>query len=265
MPAFPFLRRMAVSVTAGVLPLLLAFSLPGQLLTRHSSFPQPPIALVPGSETPKQVADDLDSIIQPRFQDLTAGNFGLSRMVPVVRGHPLVVYEGYGAFHTNTPAEASRLARADTSHSPYVNYFVHCAPLPGSSTAGFSGAQASPFGNSGSFGTSAPTKDYPGIGYSGSSPFTTIAIAGSQDNYKETQPLLLNAAMKALPQAEKGKPVQAQAGNWTLFLRPVAASQEACLTCHTSATRGETLGVMVYAVNKNITRLPSVSPMKSSL
>lgn len=267
MSAFPLLRRMTLGVAAGALPLLLAFSLPGQPPPNRPPLQRLPIALVPGSGTPKQVADDLDSIIQPRFQDLAAGTFGLSRMVPVVRGHPLVAYEGYGAFRTNTLAEAALLVRADAAHRPYVIAFLHCAPLPGASAAHFSGSQTPSFGTSGGFGfdsgfgTSVPMMAYPGP-----SPLTTIAIAGSHDDYyKKTQPLLLNAVMKALPQAEKGTPMQAQAENWTLFLRPVAASQEACLTCHTSATRGDTLGVMVYAVDRDIIRLPSVSPIKSGL
>ena len=45
-------------------------------------------------------------------------------------------------------------------------------------------------------------------------------------------------------------------GNWRLVLRPVLASRDSCLGCHAGAKRGDTLGVMVYAVDKAVLHAP---------
>jgi len=56
-------RPFSLALIAGSLPLLLALSLHGR--------PAPPT--LTAAHTPRQVADALDKIVQPRFQDVTAG------------------------------------------------------------------------------------------------------------------------------------------------------------------------------------------------
>ena len=55
-------------------------------------------------------------------------------------------------------------------------------------------------------------------------------------------------AVASLPKLRTGKEVQTMIADWTVLMRPVLAAQDSCLGCHTTAKRGDTLGVMVYAV-----------------
>ena len=68
------IRSLSLALTAAGVPLLLALSL-------HSQ-PVPPSPI--SAETPQQVADTLDSIVQPRFQQ-NAGRFGVDRVL--LEGH----------------------------------------------------------------------------------------------------------------------------------------------------------------------------------
>jgi hypothetical protein len=56
-------------------------------------------------------------------------------------------------------------------------------------------------------------------------------------------------AKGALPRLRQGQKVDATVGEYVLAMRPVRAEQDNCLSCHTGATRNETLGVLVYAVS----------------
>ena len=227
------LSTAAFCLAASVVPSILALALPA---SSHRE--------IGAQQAPQQVADNLDSIVQPRFQDLSAGKFGMTRLVPAVRGHQSIGFLGY--FQTNTPAEAALLAKADAAQRPYVIAFLHCAVVPNL------------------------PNNFPAV--IGDKPaLRTIAVRdpgkiSTRQGYsglylQETEPLLQGAAIETLPLALKGKPAQAQISHWALFLRPVVASQEACLTCHTTAKRGDTLGVMVYAVDKNAVPFP----LKSTL
>ena len=60
----------------------------------------------------------------------------------------------------------------------------------------------------------------------------------------------LEKAVATLPQLMAGREVRAGDDHWTVLMRPVRASKQECLNCHTEATPGATLGVMVYAVRK---------------
>ena len=201
-------RLVSLVLIAGSVPFLLALSLQGRPAP-------PPSPFVPG--TPRQVADALDKIVQPRFQDVTAGQFGLTRLVPAVRGHQSVGFLGY--FRTNTPAEAALLASADAPHRPYIIAFLHCAHLPGQSLPKQPPTllSADPFYAPGKLSSIAAS----GIGYS-----------------KEMEQTLHQTALSALPTALKGHDVQAQAGEWTLFLRPVVASKTYCLSFTSARSAG---------------------------
>ena len=61
---------------------------------------------------------------------------------------------------------------------------------------------------------------------------------------------------------KQGLPAQADYQNWVVVMRPVRALHQGCIMCHAGAKRGDTLGVMVYAVDKNqkIKRQSFVAP-----
>ena len=116
----PRTRSVSLALAAGSVPLLLALSLRGQ---------PAPKAMPPKAGSPLAVAQALDAIVQPRFQDVRAGQFGLTRLVPAVQGHQSVGF--LGNFETNNPAEAASLASANAAHRSYVMAFLHCAHVPG--------------------------------------------------------------------------------------------------------------------------------------
>ena len=217
-------------LAAGSAPLLLTLALQG-------SPAQTPL------QSQRQVADDLDKIVQPRFQDASAGKFGLTRLVPTVNGHQSVGFEGN--FRAETPTEVVLLADADAANRPYVLAFLHCAHVPGKPEVEM------------------PT--FPFTRPSSVSPYlSTITVRGGTFNsrhsgltaayVRETQPALESAALRLLPAAMKGRYTQTRSGTWTLFLRPVSATRESCVGCHTTARHGDTLGVMVYAVSDAVNK-----------
>ncbi|HLK57662.1 MAG TPA: hypothetical protein VKU00_13940 [Chthonomonadaceae bacterium] len=57
-------------------------------------------------------------------------------------------------------------------------------------------------------------------------------------------------AITALPQLMAGKEYRTEDKSWDILMRPVLASKQACLSCHTNVQPGATLGVIVYAVRK---------------
>ena len=52
-----------------------------------------------------------------------------------------------------------------------------------------------------------------------------------------------------LPRIKHGDKIDVVAGKWELAIRPVKAADKSCLTCHTGAKKGDTLGAMVYMVH----------------
>jgi len=215
------IRSLSLALTAAGVPLLLALSL-------HSQ-PVPPSPI--SAETPQQVADTLDSIVQPRFQQ-NAGRFGVDRIV--FAGHDNIY-----ALTATTASERRRFRRLNAAHRPYVIAFLHCAHKPGrdllSKTRG--GDEAA--------------KPY----------LQTLATAtatnpGSQKLFDWSNTHLEKVVLPDLPTLRRGTGLDRDLGNWRLVLRPVLASRQACLGCHAGARRGDTLGVMVYAVDKAVIRAP---------
>lgn len=106
----------AFCLASGFVPLILAWALPTSI--SHAAAPL---------ETPQQVADTLDSIVQPRFQK-NAGRFGVDRVV-----HP----EGHEQIDWIDPSsrfERRHFAVVNASHRSYVIAFLHCFHKPGAHT-----------------------------------------------------------------------------------------------------------------------------------
>ena len=213
------IRSLSLALTAAGVPLLLALSLHGQ----------------PAMGTPRQVAEALDKIVQPRFQDVSAGQFGLTRLIPVASGHPAVGFDG--GFRTSTPAEAALLAAADAPRRPYIMAFLHCAHVPG-------GPGARP-----------PSLQRPFLAHITSRAFALPQSPEHvQAGMERDSALIQKTATDALPALRNGRPQEKTAGDWLVVMRPVRASTPTCLSCHSGAKRGDTLGVMVYAVRNKPVR-----------
>lgn len=228
MPASRLLSRTALGLMSGSLPLLLALALPGQ--TPIQTAPVSAAASSPPTADPSEkVADTLDSIVQPRFQK-NAGQFGVDRVVHI-EGH-----EGVPWIDAGNPFEVRRFAAVKAAHRSYVIAFLHCRHKPG--------AYVDP-----------PTPADPSDGTVPSSVDALIAVGGTQAGANRTfewaNKALNPVARPYLGQLLKGQPAQADYENWVVVMRPVRALHQACLDCHAGTRRGDTLGVMVYAVDKN--------------
>jgi len=214
-------RPFSLALIAGSLPLLLTLSLHGQ----------PPPSTSASAETPQQVAEALDGIVQPRFRQ-NAGRFGVDRIA--FAGHDNI----YGLDGV-TPSERRRFRRVNAAHHPYVIAFLHCAHKPGrdllSKTRG-SGEAVKP--------------------YLQTLATATATNAGSQKSFDWSSAHLEKAVLPDLPVLRRGTGLDRDLGKWRLVLRPVLASRDSCLGCHAGAKRGDTLGVMVYAVNRAVIRAP---------
>ncbi len=109
----PRFWRLPLALVAGSLPLMLALASGGR------SAPTAPIA----AETPQQVANTLDSIVQPRFQQ-DAGRFGVDRIFEL-DGHGNVQW-----VDADSHAERQRFAAVKASKRPYIIAFLHCRHKP---------------------------------------------------------------------------------------------------------------------------------------
>lgn len=216
---------------------------------------QPVAAASPKSGSPLQVADDLDRIIQPRFVQ-NAGMFGLSRLVPFVNGHAI----GFmGRFDVETPTEKSLLSQADAANRDYVIAFLHCAHVPGCFV---SRGVFQPSARGGKLTAQSPSLSTLVVTHNPSldaSPATSQQVSAQSYLYGEGKDRFQRAAVQNLPKLQKGREVQATVAQWTLVMRPVTASTAACVNCHTGSKKGDTLGVMVYAVGNSINSVPANS------
>ena len=214
-------RLLSLALTAGSLPLLLALSLRGQ-----PALPSPSSA-----ETPQEVADTLDSIVQPRFQQ-NAGRFGVDRIA--LGGHDNI----YGLSGV-TASETRRFRRVNAAHRPYVIAFLHCAHKPGHDLLSKTRV-----------GGEAP------MPYLQTLAAATATETGSEKLWDWSDKHLQKAVLPDLPVLRQGTGMDRDLGNWRVVLRPVLASRASCLGCHAGAKRGDTLGVMVYAMDKAVIHAP---------
>jgi hypothetical protein len=198
-------------------------------------------------ETPHQVADVLDCVFQPRFQKDEIG-FGLSRIM-TISGH-----EKVARFTPQDENEKRLMAKVQTAGREYVVAFLHCAHVPGrypeirdakgKVVAEEQKGSASLHPHLTSLFASSPGKEKPEMLAS-----RPLGLEGK--GMKNVEKVVIDA----LPKLKKGKDVEADSAKWLVVMRPVTASQDSCLKCHTGAKAGDTLGVMVYAVSKTKTKV----------
>ncbi len=176
------------------------------------------------------MADALDSIVQPRFQQ-NAGRFGEDRVTHGLDGH-----QGIEWIDPDSRFEKRQFAGVKASHRSYVIAFLHCRHKPG--------AHIDP-----------PTKPEPlGDDFKPSTD-ALIAVGGTQTgadrNFEWANRALQPLVLPHLNQLKQGQPAQTEYENWVVVMRPVRAEHRACLSCHAGTKRGDTLGIMIYAVDKN--------------
>ncbi len=182
------------------------------------------------------MADLIDSVIQPRFLK-EAGTFGLRRLV-TVNGHEPVI------FTAEDKAEKKLLEQVEAAKRDYFVSFLHVAHKPGKYV------RPQPPGPA----PTTKTEVKPHL-----SPIPTARDSRRAEGERLTPQQwagLLQVAVEALPKLREGKDSSASFEKWAVTLRPVLA-KKSCLDCHEGAKAGDTLGAMVYAVEKNATTEPS--------
>lgn len=206
-----------LALAAGGLPFALALAPAGR-----------PAARI---ETPQQVADTLDGIVQPRFRQ-NAGRFGVDRIL--FKGHDNI-YSLTGM----TTFEKRQFRQVNAAHRPYVIAFLHCAHKPGHDLLD----------------KRHEVEQLPDA-FLQPLAAATATDAGMEKLWNWSGAHLEKAVLPDLPLLRQGTSVDRDFGNWRLVLRPVRASRDSCLGCHEGARRGDTLGVMVYAVDKSVIHAP---------
>ena len=203
------------------------YVLPGEIL-RSSSLPTQNL------ESGMQVAEALDSYVQPRFEILRDKNFGAIRIV--YRKHAGIVQ-----LKVDSPEEKKLIANVNATKRDYAIGLFHCAPKPGHHDE--ISYQKNPelellYFNQKSFVNDSNMR------------FNAVENAEKEISRKNHLDLdsIQEQAKAALPELRAGKEKRISGPSWEILMRPVLASRPACISCHTDAKPGATLGVMVYAV-----------------
>lgn len=200
------------------------YVLPGEVL-RSTATPTQNLA------SAVQVAEALDTYVQPRFEILRDKNFGALRIV--YRKHAGIVQ-----LKVDTPEEQRLIANVNAANRDYAISLLHCAPKPGYRASSVTPRLQLLYFNQ----------------HAVASEMLFYPRSISSDVAKQNQldwDAIEQKAITALPQLIKGKEQHATHESWDLLMRPVLASKPACLSCHEEAKPGSVLGVMVYAVRNS--------------
>lgn len=204
----------------------------------------------PTKDKALQVADLLDSVIQPRFQDDRGTVFGIRRVIPAVRGHDSVAFfDPQPPLQAQSEAEKPLFAQIEASHRDFEIAFLHCQGPETIILSQNTQAKAAP----------KRIKMPPSVS------LLTRSLSGQNDAWQRMTPpdrkkllqrwdhderLIEQAALADLPRLMQGQSGQTAVGPWLVVTRPVQALKNSCLSCHTQAKKGDTLGAMVYAVRR---------------
>lgn len=181
-------------------------------------------------ETPTQVAEALDAYVQPRFEILRDKNFGALRIV--YRKHAGIVQ-----LKVETQQEKEAIANINAAHRDYMICLLHCVSMKGYADTSLNPRLQLLYCNQ---------KPVAGAPTYLLGPQQEVAAANKFD-MDEIQAQAVEARAKWMA----GKEHRTTSGDWTVLMRPVLASKQECLSCHTDAKIGATLGVMVYGVRNS--------------
>jgi hypothetical protein len=204
------------------------------------------------ADPPLKVAQLLDSVIQPRFEK-DAGVFGLERLL-ILNGHRSL-HEETNGLKPQGKQEIEILKRVTESHRDYLISFLHCAHVPGKShprTPGQTDPRPAPSKPEGEIKPSLT----PLIWQGELTPYVTLepanqtpeALAAAAGKLRERNTGIFKIATEALPALKQGKGAEKRLDDWFVAVRPILASKESCLGCHTGAKKGDLLGAVVYTI-----------------
>ena len=195
------------------------YNLPGEVLKSTS---QPTQKLT----SSMQVAEALDAYVQPRFEILRDKDFGAIRIV--YRKHAGVVQ-----LKVDSEREKEQISNVNATKREYAISLFRCAPRPTY------------------FGTPSNTLL---LLYFNQQPVAR-EWDGFPGDFKEViaqhdldHDMVEKKAQTMLKKLLAGKEYRTKVDGWSVLMRPVLATKQECLNCHTNAKIGATLGVMVYSV-----------------
>lgn len=196
------------------------YNLPGPVLASAATPTQVPA-------TAMQVAEALDTYVQPRFEILRDKTFGAFRIV--YRRHA-----GLAQLKVESAREKELIANVNATKRDYAISLLHCVAGPNYSNEGKPRLQLLYFNQqrviSDSIYSSRATAER-------ATANTGLELAAIEKR-----------AATALPRLLAGKEHRLSQPGWDVLMRPVQASKRECLGCHKGSRLGDTLGVMVYAV-----------------
>ncbi|HLJ53397.1 MAG TPA: hypothetical protein VKT77_00075 [Chthonomonadaceae bacterium] len=199
------------------------YELPGEVL---KSSAKPGRSL----DTAMNVAEALDSYVQPRFTILRDNEFGAIRFT--FRKHAGVVQ-----LKVDSAKEKQIIANVNAANREYAICLLHCAPKPLAK-----------------FAPESPRLEilYLNQNWGGENLDLPLPDVHDGDDKALSQlhfEALQRKAIAALPALMAGHEYRASNTGWDVLMRPVPARQT-CLSCHSESKLGDTLGVMVYAVRE---------------
>ncbi len=198
--------------------------------------------------------EHLDAYFLPPFQETLTGEFGMGRLRPKSRGHtksrdsfPVALQRMDSGRIVDPNGPAQRLAKEAKSLRVELRVaMLHLRTLPDS----YSSSGLVPL--KGSLAQILVESPEPRLVVDKDStpqersrlmiPFSKHLEKARRDE----EALLNDAILFKLNEARSGKEVTFTEKSWKFVLRPIRAESATCLSCHTDAKKGETLGALVY-------------------
>ncbi|MCX6367020.1 MAG: hypothetical protein NTX57_09970 [Armatimonadetes bacterium] len=220
---------------------------------RHLAIVSLSFLMLAGARTgPEDDLHFLDIMFQKRFQKLVETQFGTGRMVPVEKGmiHPRPLTWPQ-EFQPETTEEKRVTERFFAKGIVWRVGILHLRPVPrrpvGSPRLTLGTVELLIESRLSLLPTRGDTSE--------SSMKKYLEMLEKARN--EEKVLMHQGSLARMEAATLGKPSDWQAGEWQLALRPVLAEKAECLSCHTDAKKGETLGALVYMIRQSAAVTPA--------
>ena len=213
-------------------PVLLVTSCAGKMYVDYKLYQLPGATLQSSEKATRrldsavQVAEALDSYVQPRFEILRDKNFGAFRIT--YRKHAGIVQ-----LKVDTPEEKQIIANVNAANRDYTINLLHCAPRPPQTYSSAEPRLEMLYYN----------QDH------GLRPRRVQRDPAAEEraDFGEVRELAVQSARELRAGHER----RMETASWQVLMRPVLATKQACLGCHTEARIGDTLGAMVYTVRRS--------------
>ncbi len=189
----------------------------------------------PTTAAAPSLVDRMDALVQPRFQDDTAGTFGTARLG--IPGHEVVIDK---RVHDTFLEQVKAVTRG--SKNEYTLGFLHFVKTPGK-------PKQKDFAL-----TEVPQKPEYWLFYlvrqgkifdNGSDGAASVPAAAWEKQFGKR---VETVCLQNLSAVKRGASARISTKTLQVFVRPITASKASCLGCHAGTTKGQALGAMVYTI-----------------